>query len=212
MGVKLLLHVGCGSKLNTPPREFAAYREIRLDKNPLVESDIVADVVAMPQVPSEKHDAIFCSHLLEHLYAHEVAMALKEFARVLKPGGKVWIQAPDLQSIGGKLALDQADVVLYRGGLGPVSALDMLYGHRGAIAQGNLFMGHKTGFTASVLKGYLDMTGFVGVEISRDVQFELKATAIKPGELPAGSDGRLYSARIGKDGHEYVDAIGEIGD
>lgn len=180
MGVKLLLHAGCGSKLNKPPRDFAAYREIRLDCNKLVEPDVVGSIVAMPQVDDESFDAVFCSHTLEHLFAHEAAMACAEFARVLKPAGGLWLQVPDLQSIGGRLALDQMDSMLYRSPLGPVAALDMLYGHRGMIGAGNLFMGHKTGFTQSVLKSYLDVAGFVGVVIDRDVMFELKATARKP--------------------------------
>jgi predicted SAM-dependent methyltransferase len=40
----------------------------------------------MKAVASESVDAIFSSHNIEHLYPHEVPVALAEFIRVLKPG------------------------------------------------------------------------------------------------------------------------------
>lgn len=179
MTVKRLLHAGCGSKLNKVPREFAAYEEVRLDCAQAVAPDIVASIVAMPMIEDAAFDALYCSHTLEHLYAHEVAMALAEFQRILRPGATLLVVAPDLQSIGGKLALDQADFLVYQSPIGPVTALDMIYGMRSAIGAGNLFMGHKTGFTTSVLKNALDAAGFVKVEVSRDKPYELHAHAMK---------------------------------
>jgi SAM-dependent methyltransferase len=185
MGVKRLLHAGCGSKINKPPPEYAAYKEIRLDANKLVEPDIVASLIAMPMIDDDDFDAIFCSHVLEHLYSHEVAQAMAELFRVLKPGGEIWIQCPDLQAVGGKLALDQGDAFLYRGGLGPVSALDLIYGHRASVGLGNSFMAHKTGFTSSVLSAALGHAGFTNVKVDREIQFELRAKALKPDERPS---------------------------
>ena len=183
MGLKRLLHAGCGSRLNTPPREFAAFKETRLDCNPMVGPEILASIVAMPMVRDDSFDAVFCSHTLEHLFAHEVAMALAEFRRVLLPGGELVVSTPDLQSIGGKLALDQADYVLYQSAIGPITALDVLYGHRGSIVAGNAFMGHKTGFTSSVMKAALAAAGFTKIEVERDpnpnAAFQLNARARK---------------------------------
>ncbi len=179
MGLKLLLHAGCGSRPNKPPREFAAYKEIRLDCNPLMEPDILASIAAMPTVEAESFDAVYCSHVLEHLFAHEVPMALREFHRVLKPDGQLLIKVPDLQSIGGKLALDQADHILYQSAMGVIAPLDMIYGLRSSIAAGNQFMAHRTGFTASVLRIALGSAGFVEVETDRTEPFELKGIARK---------------------------------
>jgi len=179
MGLKYLLHAGCGSKTNKPPYEFAAYKEVRLDCNPQVAPDVVASIVAMPMIADASYDALFASHVLEHLYAHEVAMALLEFARVLKPGGKIMIQVPDLEAVGSRLALDQADHVVYTSHIGAITPLDILYGHQGSVGTGNLFMAHKTGFTRSVLKTRLQAAGFSKVELERE-QFEIKARAHKP--------------------------------
>ncbi len=179
--MKTLLHVGCGSKVNKPPREFLAYKEVRMDCNRLVEPDILASIVAMPMVESDSVDAVFGAHVLEHLYAHEAAMALAEFFRVIKPGGYVYVQVPDLQTIGGRLAADQADQILYQASIGHITALDMLYGHRGSIGAGNLFMGHRYGYTANVLKKALLNAGFGEVAVDRETEYELKARAYKPG-------------------------------
>ena len=177
--MKTLLHVGCGSKVNKPPREFAAYKEIRLDCNRLVEPDIVSSIVAMPMVDDASVDAVFACHVLEHLYAHEAAMALAEFHRVLRPGGYALVQVPDLQTIGGRLACDEADRAIYQSHIGYITPLDMLYGHRGSIGAGNLFMGHRMGYTGSVLNKVLLAAGFDSVEVDRNVEYELKARGFK---------------------------------
>lgn len=187
MGVKKLLHVGCGPK-NTPvPREFQAYREVRLDVNRDVHPDIQANVIAMPMVEDASFDAVYASHILEHLAFHEVVVALKEIFRVLKPGGQLKLHVPDLQAIGGLLGCDKADQILYQSGSGPVTALDMLYGHRGMVAKGNGWMAHKCGFTASVLQSLFHATGFVNCETNRETKYELIAYAHK-GEEHAGQE------------------------
>lgn len=178
--MKTLLHVGCGSKVNKVPNEFHSYKEIRLDASRMVEPDIVASIIAMPMIEGESHDAIFASHVLEHLFAHEVAQACSEFFRILKPGGVVRVHVPDLASIGSLLSLDQADMSLYTSAIGHITPLDMIYGHRGSTGAGNTFMAHKTGFTASVLKRYFRAAGFDNIKDDRDTKYELKVWAYKP--------------------------------
>ena len=150
--MKKVLHVGCGPKGLAMPVEFAAYKEIRVDCDPGVEPDILASVIAMPMVDSNSVEAVYASHILEHLYAHEVNQALTEFCRVLRPGGMFSMRTPDLQSVTGRVAMDEADAVVYQSGLGPVTALDMIYGMRSMVAAGNSFMAHKTGFTKKTLE------------------------------------------------------------
>jgi len=53
--------------------------------------DIVSDILAIPE-PDGSFDAILCSEVLEHIPAP--TKALDEFARLLKPGGKLIMTAP----------------------------------------------------------------------------------------------------------------------
>lgn len=178
--MKTLLHVGCGT--SPLPDGYKSYKEVRLDCDPASEPDIVASIVALPMIPKESHDAIFASHVLEHLFAHEANMALAEMFRVLKPDGILEVFVPDLQGIGAKLALDQLEEPLYLSNIGPISPMDMIYGHRGSVAQGRASMAHKTGFTASVLRSALKRAGFEKVLVEREQHrgsAELKAIAVK---------------------------------
>lgn len=53
--------------------------------------DIVCDITDIPE-PSGSFDAILCTEVLEHL--PDPALALKEFSRLLRPGGELIITAP----------------------------------------------------------------------------------------------------------------------
>jgi len=54
--------------------------------------DIVCPMEEMYNIESETYDLIFCCHALEH--CEDPINALKEFKRVLKPRGKVFIATP----------------------------------------------------------------------------------------------------------------------
>ncbi len=202
--MKKLLHVGCGPHAFLPPREFETYKEVRLDLDPNVQPDVVASIVSMPMVESESMDAIFCSHTLEHLHGFEVGMAMREFCRVLKEGGVASIAVPDLQSIGAKLALDMLDHAVYMCPVGPITPMDMIYGHQGAIGTGNIFMAHKTGFTKSTIKRQLEQAGFGKVDVIAE-GWELRVKAYKGGAMPTKSRAErgYLEAHFG---HEWVKA------
>jgi ubiquinone/menaquinone biosynthesis C-methylase UbiE len=53
--------------------------------------DIICDIAAIPE-PDGSFDAILCTEVLEHL--PEPALALRELARLLKPGGTLIVTAP----------------------------------------------------------------------------------------------------------------------
>ncbi len=87
-------------------------------------------------------------------------MAWSGFVRVRKDDGIAVILCPDLQSVCGELAKGNLLDPLYTTTSGPISPIDILYGYRKAIAQGNEYMAHKGGFTYSVLKGAFEEAGF----------------------------------------------------
>ena len=164
--VNTFLHVGCGPKrkdrttrgFNTPD-----WHEIRLDIDPTVNPDIIGTMTDMSAVAAESVDAIYSSHNIEHLYPHEVPIALAEFKRVLKPDGFVVITCPDLQAVCALIAEDKLTEPAYDSPAGPIAPLDILYGLRSSMANGNLYMAHRCGFTQKVLTGTLQASGFVTV-------------------------------------------------
>lgn len=176
-----LLNVGCGP-LGRPHgfSGFGQWDEIRLDIDPTVQPDVVGTMIDMAAVASHSVDAIVSSHNIEHLYPHEVPLALAEFVRVLKDDGLLLITCPDLQSVCAQVANGALASPLYESPAGPIAALDILYGHRGAMAAGNLYMAHRCGFTLKVLADTLQACGFArSVGIARPAQFDLWMLASK---------------------------------
>jgi SAM-dependent methyltransferase len=164
------LHVGCGGKRQAQTtRGFAqpAWRELRLDIDPSVQPDIVGTMTDMARVPDASVDAVYSSHNIEHLYVHEVPVALREFRRVLKPGGFVVITCPDLQSICEEVAADRLTEPAYQSPAGPIAPIDILYGFRSALAKGNHYMAHRCGFTAKVIAATLRAAGFGATAVRR---------------------------------------------
>ena len=82
----------------------------------------------------------------------------------------VVITCPDLQSAGEALTQDKLFQTLFQGtgrnksvpeGYDvPVTAFDILFGHRETTEDGNIFMVHKTGFTYSLLDRAFYEAGF----------------------------------------------------
>lgn len=158
-----LLHVGCGPKSKAQTtRGFNTdtWQEIRLDIDPSVSPDVTGTMTDMSAVESGSVDAIFSSHNIEHLYPHEVPVALAEFLRVLKDDGFAVITCPDLRSVCALIAEDKLTEPAYVSPAGPIAPLDILYGHRPPMARGNLYMAHRCGFTQKVLQGTLQAAGF----------------------------------------------------
>jgi SAM-dependent methyltransferase len=181
--MKTFLHVGCGpKKKEQTTRTFAQpdWQEIRFDIDQAARPDIVGTMLDMSAVAAESVDAIFSSHNIEHLYPHEVPLALKEFLRVLKPDGFLVLTCPDLQSVARLIADDKLTDAAYTSPAGPIAPLDILYGHRSQMAAGNLYMAHRCGFTLRVLIGTLQANGFSGVAgQQRADAFALWAVATK---------------------------------
>ena len=181
--VRTVLHVGCGAAdpAKLPAAFFppGAWRELRLDIDPGVSPDIVASITEMPMVAAASVDAVWSAHTLEHLASHEVPVALAEFHRVLTPGGFVLVTMPDLQQVAELVAAGKLEDAAYVSAMGPIAALDMLYGFRPALAAGNAFMGHRTGFTAGTLAVHLQNAGFQTVRVQRDGHFALWGSGVK---------------------------------
>lgn len=82
----LNLHLGCGDI------RLSGFINIDIAKTPA--TDKVMDARKL-NYPDNSVDTIYASHLLEHFPHGEVPLVLKEWHRVLKPGGKAVIVTPD---------------------------------------------------------------------------------------------------------------------
>jgi len=184
--MKKLLHVGCGSKYKnrtTAGFNTDQWQEIRFDISQDADPDIVGTMTDMSSIEDGFADALYSSHNIEHLYPHEVDVALREFLRVMKDDGFAVITCPDLQSVCKLVADDQLLEAAYTSPAGPITPLDMLYGHRDSLKTGNLHMAHKCGFTRKVLVGALLSAGFKTVISRRRLHpfYDLFALATKQG-------------------------------
>ena len=178
--MKTFLHVGCGPQNKSSCLGFNNdnWKEIRFDIDKNVNPDIVGTLTDMKSVETGSVDAVYSSHNIEHIFPHEVPIALREFYRVLKEDGIVVITCPDLQSAGKALTQDKLFETLYESPMGPVTAFDVLFGHRKTTADGNVFMIHKGGFTYSTLDMAFYKAGFKA-RCGKRVAFALYLVAFK---------------------------------
>jgi predicted O-linked N-acetylglucosamine transferase (SPINDLY family) len=164
MTTKTMLHVGPGHRASGAklPQAFqgADWREIRLDIDPTTESDILGSMLDMRAVEDMSVDAIYSAHNIEHVHTHEVPKVLSEFLRVLKPEGFLVVTCPDLQTVSQLVAEDKLGDAAYASKAGPITPLDIIYGHGQAVAAGHHYMAHKTGFTLKTLINALRSSGF----------------------------------------------------
>lgn len=179
--VRRVLNVGSGPPDNRHlHRIFSGWTEVRLDVDPAAAPDLIGSVVDMSGLAErESFDAVWSSHSLEHLYAHEVPLALAEFRRVLKADGFALITCPDLEAVATLILQRGLDHHAYVSPMGPITPHDMLFGHSPSLSQGHIFMSHNTGFTCASLGQRLADAGFPMVLVKRD-NVDLWAVALMP--------------------------------
>ena len=160
--MKTLLNVGCGFSNKSELKGFDNddWKEIRLDIDSTVKPDIVGTLTDMSLIETASVDAVYSSYNLDHIYAHEVPIALKEFYRVLNEDGIALVKCPDIQSVCELIAQDKLFEPLYDSVLGPIYPIDVIYGNRQEIQLGNEYMAKKVGFTYSLLNKTFAAAGF----------------------------------------------------
>ncbi len=160
--MKTFLNVGCGPIDSPIIRGFDNddWKEIRLDIDEGVDPDIVGTLTDMKLVKTASVDAVHSAYNIDHIYPHEVPIALAEFFRVLKEDGIVYIRCPDIQIVCEAVVKDKLLETLYESPAGPISPIDIIYGNRQEIAEGNEYMTKKCGFTYSLLDRVFWEAGF----------------------------------------------------
>jgi SAM-dependent methyltransferase len=179
-----VLNAGCGApRPGGLPPSFppASWDEVRLDVDAETRPDIIASLDDMRRViPDASFDAVFSSHAVEHLYAHQVIPAFREFRRVIKPDGFALVTCPDLTAISRFILEHGAEAVAYQSPAGPIRPIDMLFGHGRSIGEGRVAMAHRTGFTAPRLARIALETGFKEVRATPGPFFDIWAILLGP--------------------------------
>jgi SAM-dependent methyltransferase len=176
---RVVVNVGCGPLATKDlPGYFDGWRRLRVDVDPGVQPDIVADLTDLSPIPSGSAHAVWASHCVEHLYAHQVPVALAEFRRVLRDDGFLCVLLPDLQTVASYVASDRLHETLYESPAGPVTPHDIIFGFGEAIAKGREAMAHRCGFTPTMLQRAFEGLPFGEVLLRRRTpQLELLAVA-----------------------------------
>lgn len=161
--MKKFLHVGCGSRKKdrtTSGFNNDTWQEVRFDIDKSYSPDIIGNMTDMAEIKDSSMDAVFSHHSIEHLYYHEILIAIKEFFRVLKSDGFLLIVCPDLRSICELVVQDRLSEEMFESPMGRIAPIDMIYGHRLSIKNGATSMAHCTGFTRTTLVDILRSAGF----------------------------------------------------
>ena len=180
---RVCLSVGAGSCRGLP-RTYRDFEVVTLDVDPATRPDIVADARDLGALASETFDAIYVPHLLEVFERHEVTVVMNEFERLLRVGGFVEVRVAHVRAVF-EAVVEGADLdePLYDSALGPITALDVLFGHGQSLAQGKHRMAHRVAFTPALLEKVLKGPGLV-VELIQPTEgkrFELCGIARKVG-------------------------------
>ena len=139
------LHLGCG-KRNFGP----AWVHVDYGDHPHVTSH---DIVSLP-FEDNSCDVIYSSHVIEYFDRAEVVAVLKEWNRVLKPGGIIRLAVPNFEVM---IKLYYCESMPIETFLGP------LYGKMQPPGCEAIY--HKTAYDFQSLKALLEDVGFTDIQL-----------------------------------------------
>ena len=137
----------------------------------MLDADIVADVRNLDMIEDDYADEILASHIIEHFYEWEAVPLLREWLRVMKPGGLISIECPNIQFC--------AAMFLHGG----CSDRFTMWGLYGDPSHKNPLMCHKWGYTPYTLAEKMAQAGFVeikNVEAKKVSGRDMRLTGVKP--------------------------------
>lgn len=169
------INLGCGDKILDGYINVDIVTE-RAGKQP----DVNCDIKDLHVFSDEYADEVLAVHVIEHFWRWEVKNVLKEWFRVLKPGGKIILECPNLISACEEF-LKNPDLNSGPGKEGQRS-MWVFYGDP---QWKDPLMVHRWGYTPLSLAKLLHEAGFIDMK-QEAAQFKLKEprdmriTAIKP--------------------------------
>lgn len=85
------INVGCGRRIMDGWTNCDIVRHPEAERDP----EILCNALDIP-LPNESADVVMAIHLFEHFYRWDADKALKEWRRLLKPGGLLILELPNL--------------------------------------------------------------------------------------------------------------------
>ena len=117
------------------------------------EVDHIGDARDLSQFSDATFSDIYASHVVEHFdYKDELAQALREWHRVLIPGGRVLISVPDIEVLS-RLIVDRSHPLEER-----FLLMQMMFG-----GHVDAYDHHRVGLNDEFLAWFLGAAGFVGM-------------------------------------------------
>lgn len=157
-----------------------AWQAVRMDVDAALQPDITGTLTDLKPLPTGAFHAVWCQHVLERFYPHEIGEALREIYRLLAEEGFLLLSVPDAQLAAAFIANNKSEETIYASPAGNITPMDLIYGFHKFIAQGATFSSHKYGFTAETIGLTLRSMGFTNIRIQRQ-NAEIVAIAYKYG-------------------------------
>ena len=146
------LNLGCGDKILEGYINVDVV-ESRAGKSP----DIICELSDLKIFPNDYADEVMAIHVVEHFWRWEIENVLKEWIRVLKPGGKMILECPNLISVCKNILKFDKEKDFDR--------LDGPFGIGQIFGIGESF-GHKYSYTPNTLSKHLESAGFRNLIVS----------------------------------------------
>lgn len=156
------LNLGCGDKI------LEGYVNVDIaDERAGKKPDIICDIRKLT-LPDAYADEAMAIHVVEHLWRWDVVDVLREWHRVLKPGGKLVLECPNLITACQEV-LKNPDMAALPGKEGQRS-MWVLYGDP---AWKDPLMCHRWGYTPASLGAVMQEAGFVNIR-QEPAQFKMR--------------------------------------
>lgn len=157
------LNLGCGDKI-LPGYINIDVAPARAGRSP----DVISDLRKLEAFEDETADEIMAIHVIEHFWRWEVLEIVREWVRVLKPGGRMILECPNLVSACEEF-LKNPDISAGPG-LEGQRTMWVFYGDP---AWRDPLMTHRWAYTPNSLKALMEEAGMVKVR-QEAAQFKLR--------------------------------------
>lgn len=155
--MSIKLNLGCGNK-PLPLSDLWLNVDMNVPPDSSDFKYLAADVTTLDGVEDNSASEILASHIIEHIHPKKVDSTLKRWHTILKPGGRIALELPDLiKCCINVLQLETSNVEDLHTQMG----LWGLYGNSEREGDG---MAHQWGYSFNSLSQHLSKAGFRNIE------------------------------------------------